>query len=752
MSRRWLTGGVAAGEKVFADDFKDAAKSSAKWRTKGNVKIGPDGDGGSSVSFTPRKGEFTDFIMKDSAFIPIKEGSLLCVYWRARAVKGGRAPALRIDAFDANRKHLMAYGGAHTITDPTEPMLFTRNMLFAAERIPKEAKFLKIHFYMGSSEHKANVFGEISDVFVMDLGTVVAEKLANRPNSVTEYSNAKNGALLVNVSDDISGTFPIMPDAKSLPGKDGDVMQMRDCAGETVRATAILRSKGTRKGVRIEFSDMKRGILGLGGKIPSSAISAKTVKVHYQCFGTPDMFMATGEGQQLMPELLLNDDNLVKLDHSKKHNLVKFAYPEGSKYVDVNELAPSKWGKIIPAKDRPIKDSATLLPFDLEDGVCKQIVVTINVPNDAESGVYTGKMRFSDASGMIAETKMSLEVLPFELPKHAETEYSPEKEYTMGLYSWGELVPEGSEVPFSILKKSREQLLNTLKILVKYGITSPILTWHARTVYSEESFRLHLDVAREAGLKGTLYLGESDNIGNSTDPKELEKLKGNIRFAKRIAKEYGFDEVYFYGFDEAQDERLVSQRTAWKAVHDAGGKVIVSGYLKHFEKVGDLLDICVYAAEPETAKPSDWHSKGNRLWKYATPQTGPEDPNLFRRAYGLPLWRLGFDGACTYCFCGDTDCWDDLAGTKRRNAAKSTRSAYRAQAVGYLTVDGAVETLALIGLADAIKDVRYMSLFRKLLREHPNAAAEKWYDSIDFREADLGNIRKETIDWILKLK
>lgn len=750
MARRWLNGGESVGDRVFSDNFSDEAKTRERWTFRGDVRIGRDAEGISSASFRPRQGGFTDMIQKESEYIHVKEGSILAIYWRARAGKGGNAPALRIDAFDKNRRHLMAHG-ERSVTDPTEPMLFTRNMLLATERLPKETKFLKLHFYMGPAESNRNVFGEVADVFAVDLKSVADAEAAKRPNSRIEYEKAERGALLVNVSDDVSGTFPVMPESSSLPGNAGDTLRVRDCAGETVRATAILRSKCARKGVRVEFSDLKSGTFGMGGVIPASALSAKTVKVHYQCYGTPDMFIATGEGQQLVPELLLNDDDLVRLDHDKRHNLVKFAYPDGERHVDVNEIPPSKWGAVLSAKDRPIKDADTLQPFELEEGMCKQIVLFINIPNGVKPGVYGGKMRFLNHEGILAESAISLEVLPFDLPVKAETVYSPDCEYTMGLYSWGELLPEGADVPFSILKKSREQLLNTLKILVAYGITSPILTWHARTIYNETVFRRHLEVAREAGLNGTLYLGESDNIGNSTDPDALKKLKENIRLAKRIAKEYGFDDVYFYGFDEAQNERLVSQRTAWNAVHEAGGKVIVSGYLGHFEKVGDLLDICVYAAEPETANPAAWHTNGKKIWKYATPQTGPEDPNLYRRAYGLPLWRMGFDGACTYCFCGDTDCWDDLSGTKRRNAAKSSRSAYRAQAAGYLTVDGAVETLPLVGLADAMKDVRYMSLFRKLLREKPNAAAQSWYDSIDFREADLGQLRKKTVDWILKL-
>ena len=40
--------------------------------------------------------------------------------------------------------------------------------------------------------------------------------------------------------------------------------------------------------------------------------------------------------------------------------------------------------------------------------------------------------------------------------------------------------------------------------------------------------RRHLATAREAGLKGTLYLGASGLIGNVTKPEELAALKKRI--------------------------------------------------------------------------------------------------------------------------------------------------------------------------------------------------------------------------------
>ena len=219
-----------------------------------------------------------------------------------------------------------------------------------------------------------------------------------------------------------------------------------------------------------------------------------------------------------------------------------------------------------------------------------------------------------------------------------------------------------------------------------------------------------------------------------------------------MAREFGFNEVYFYGFDEARGERLLSQIPAWKAVREVGGKVIVSGYSRHFKQVGKWLDICVYADDPGSAVPSDWHSVGGRLWKYNTPQSGPEDPGIFRRNYGLDLWRRGFDGANTYCNIGNSACWNDLNGYLVRKRSGRSGMTYRSLCMVYPTTDGVIETLALTGLDSAIKDVRYMSLFRRLLRERPNAAAQKWLDAVDFTTVPLGKLRRELVDWILRVR
>ena len=178
----------------------------------------------------------------------------------------------------------------------------------------------------------------------------------------------------------------------------------------------------------------------------------------------------------------------------------------------------------------------------------------------------------------------------------------------------------------------------------------------------------------------------------------------------------------------------------------------MSGYREHLAKVGPYLDLCIYADEPETAQVEKWHALGQRVWKYNTPQCGPEDPGLFRRNYGLGNWMSGFDGANTYCDWGRSAGWNDLAeSVARKRTGKGSGSMGRTIACVYGTVDGVVETLALTGLSSAIKDVRYMALFRKLLKAHPNAAAQRWFDGLKPYEDDPARVRRETIDWILRL-
>ncbi|MBR3820058.1 MAG: hypothetical protein IKJ37_00405, partial [Kiritimatiellae bacterium] len=631
--------------------------------------------------------------------------------------------------------------------DPTQPHLFQRNVRILNLHMPSEARYVRPYFFL-SRKSVDKQPGEIADVRVVDYGAEV-EKVEKARRVIADERIKSKEDVLVYCDDNLVSSFPVLPQGEAVPGRAGDRLVIRECPGEKTRATAVLWAKRAYGDVRVEFSSCR----GPDGRIiPPSAFSAKVVKAHYQGEGAPHGFLALSDRQVLVPELLLNDDGLVVPDHGKRRNLVKYRDGERTWYVDINTVGAQKWGVPIPAEAMPIFDAKTLQPFNLPAKRNFQLAIRISVPEKILAGVYHGRMSFMSGGREIAALPMDIEVLPFRLPAKAETFYDPTREYSMGLYVWANVNKQDKAV-FLPFMRSRVQVLEEWRTLRDNGLTHPIFVWFASIVHDDVEFRKHLSLVREAGFEGDrIHLGDSGLIGNATDPAELKAMQGRLRHAMAVAREYGFKDVYFYGFDEATGDRLLSQLAAWKAARDVGAKVIVSGFSQFCDAIGGKLDICVLNDDPANADAASWHAKGTMLWKYNTPQAGPEDPGIFRRNYGLDLWRRSFDGASTYCDVSKSAVWNDIAEAQVQKAAgRTTGDVYRGLCMVYPTVDGVVETLALTGLESAIKDVRVMTKLRQLLRKHTDLAAVKWMESIDYRIANPVDVRRTAIDYILRL-
>ena len=740
----WVANGEIRGKLLFEELVKDEASVKERWNmTKGQISVVADERGGKCIRLSPDGKNFINLTQKKSAFIPFKKGEPISVLWEARTPEGGSTPYFRYDTYDVECRHVSATE-FRSIVDPTEPQTFHRNSFVYT---PAQDGYLMIFFHVNASDPKPV---EVANIRACALKDVIDASISGGEDVRREREQA-GGRILWYVDDTLSSSYPVMPVGTRVPGRSGETLSLRECPGEKSRATVVFWSAVAHKKLKVEFTDFKSGFLGLGSSLPASVFSAKTVKCHYQGMGAPFIDCMTGDGQVLVPELLLNDDSLVVPDHQEHRNFVKYSREGDVRYVDINSITNKSWGTYISKAEMPIVDAPELQPFDLEAGLNKQLALRFSVPKEAKPGVYKGKMRVKNAEGVLAEVPIEVKVLPFTLPADAETSYDPSRNYTMGLYTWTRMDPGGKDGSMSPFHRSPEQAERIYSMLYDNGIRNPAFIWHNRIVYNDTEFRRYLEIIRKIGFKNPLVLGSSGHIGNYTNAADIAKMQQRIRQALSVARKFGYDDVYFYGFDEAYGAKLLSQRKAWKAAREVGAKVVVSGGNGHFENVGDLLDLCIYHEAPENAKPSDWHSVGHRIWKYGSPQSGAEDPRLFRRNYGLYLWHLGFDGANTYCEMDADGVWNDLAGYQRTRAAGKRTSCYRSHSMLYPTVDGAIETLALTGLESAIKDVRYMTKFLQLLRTTHNTAARKWFESIDFSSTDPAKIRRETIDWIQRL-
>jgi len=272
----------------------------------------------------------------------------------------------------------------------------------------------------------------------------------------------------------------------------------------------------------------------------------------------------------------------------------------------------------------------------------------------------------------------------------------------------------------------------------------------------DEQFRIRKEIGIES--EPLFFGGQGYNLtrtGNkdmSTDEETIETIRWHAREVLAITDEHGIEDVYVYGIDEAKGEQLLRQRAIWDIIHREGLRIFVAGYVGAAARMGDILDmhICGFGVFPEEA--AIMHSHGNKIMSYANPQSGPENPELFRRNFGLLLWKANFDGAATYKY--NTSFghpWNDFDHPR-----------YRDHNFTYQTVDGVINTIAWEGYREGVDDIRYGTTLQLEIRRARDSgdperrdiaiSAERYLQELDASRSDLSLNRLEMTNFILKLK
>ena len=514
----------------------------------------------------------------------------------------------------------------------------------------------------------------------------------------------------------------MLPREVPVPASVGDTVRLTATPGEFEPATFALFACADLKNVVLEPGDLRSG----SQTIPASAVDLRLVKAWYQN-GISTIGFRKG-GRMLVPELLLKDDGLIRVDDENQRNLLRQRDAEGGvKYVDISGSNPDDTPDVAPA------DADRLQPFDVPADTLKQVWITVRVPDQAPPGEYRGEIRIVSDGVARGTVHVQLDVLPFRLrPPLLE----------QSVYYGAKLGPNRDRHQVNSHYKNEEQLEAELRNMSEHGLTAPS-TYQPYDANLEKVLRIRNRVGFRSGPLFTL--GQS--TGSTADPKALEGLKNSVMKWLQLARKYGHDEVYFYGIDEAKGDRLLSQRAAWTAVREAGGKTFVAGYLGSFESVGDLQDLLVFAGRPDPDEAKKYHSIGHKIFNYANPQCGCEQPERYRRNYGLLLWRSNFDGAMDFAYQWEFGhVWNDFDSPK-----------YRDHVMAYPTVDGVIDTLQWEGYREGVDDTRYLATLLHIIdKSAPNRrgdadAARRWLGEVDI-DGDLDAIRAEIIEWILKLQ
>ena len=563
------------------------------------------------------------------------------------------------------------------------------------------------------------------------------EQVKTAPGGLQAVSRAEREGrhALIYVTPPISDRM-ILPDQCGAAGTTSRIIALTAARGEYEPGSFVVSAMKDIPSLTVKVGDLR----GDRGTIPSSRVDVKVVKCWYQA-GTAWVSNRQDKSRRILtPELLLNDDTLIRLDEEKQENYVKLAFPDREEYVWISDPTEVS-SRSMPVDKFPVQDSPVLLPVDIDAGKNKQFWLTVHVPDDAAPGKYTGTITLSTAQETFDELTLTVNVLPFELlPPY----------YTSSMDYHGRLAPEGKATIGSWLK-SRKQFRAELENMVAHGLRN---CQH----YSipKEMLGEVLKIREEVGMDNrTLYLKSTIPIGRPTDPEALEKIKRDVRDIIEFTKDYGTETVYFYGMDERRGEELRSQRAAWTAVREAGGKVFVAGWGDNLEMMADVQDMHVRAGWPNAEEVARWHALGHKIFAYSNPQTGVENPVVYRRNFGLVLWKYEYDGAATNAYqhtFGAT--WNDF-----------DHRVFRAHTIAYPTIDGVIDTIAWEGYREGVDDVRYITTLEHAIAEAREsgdgelkqraAAAEAFLERLKsgnvVETKNLDVVREEIVAQIVKL-
>jgi len=467
----------------------------------------------------------------------------------------------------------------------------------------------------------------------------------------------------------------ILPDTALPDSMLGTSIEAKGAPGETVSATFTLKPD-TDTTVAIN---------------PPDGAEVFAVKCWYQ--------RENGE-KVLVPELLLKDDSLVKVEGGENYlkmadgtyTLISYSQLSGSldKRWDIDELS--------------VQDAETLQPVFIKVNENKQFWFTYTIPLDAEPGCTIALLIEADQNTALLIT-ITVRPIHLEEPALEHSIYSTAR--------FSNRYPEGS---ISSHSRSWEQIEAELLDMKKHGITNPVCYQEVyQSPINESNLRHYFEIRKWLGMSGGPLFWIGHGPRDNQDPAQVPQILA-------IAREYGFPEVYFYGIDEClarnhhpsgtTDEEIIQilkdQIPAWEEIHSMGGKVFVAGVkqghysglrgIGEFGAVGEHIDLFVAYGEPSREEAAKWHSIGKKIYNYADPVIGEQNPETYRRNYGLSLWQGDYDGTMPWAYnYGWGNPWNDFDASNTD------------QMFVYPTINGVIDTLSFEGWLAGIIDLRYIA-------------------------------------------
>ena len=274
-----------------------------------------------------------------------------------------------------------------------------------------------------------------------------------------------------------TGDARVLPD--SLPAS---AVKDAPCAivaarGEYEGGSFVLRADADYGKLAFRTGDLKNE---RGDVFPASELDLTTVKVWYQ---NSNAWISYFQDPRLVlcPELLLHDEDLVRVDTEKKANYARLTEKDGSvsyrwlnppRPVDTRtEDAPGcRLDDSFLSMKPNFADAETHQGVTLKKGEYKQFWLTVKVPSDATPGDYTGALTVKSSASTF-DLDLHLKVHPFSLP-YPRTHYDSSRRFLVTMMGGPDLartLASGRD-----LRQAEEKVFNISRTLAEHNVLAQI--------------------------------------------------------------------------------------------------------------------------------------------------------------------------------------------------------------------------------------------------------------------------------------
>ncbi len=556
----------------------------------------------------------------------------------------------------------------------------------------------------------------------------------------------------------ISYVVPAMSSVKRLPDripavKPGSTLKIIAAKGEFEPASFMLFARRNIDDLQLEVSDLS----GKAGNIPKKNLDLRVVKCWYQAGTAWHSYFADPSKKEFVPELLLHDETLVKVDHQTRDNYLRVDYPGGSEYRWISYSTKNDPG-YFSHDNMPVADAGKLQPVTLAAGKGKQFWLTVKVPENAVPGLYSGRIDMLVSGKKTGALMIKLRVLPFSLPAPG-TYYDFKNKFYVSLYNHCKL-PERLSLNGNNLKKAERKLAAEYVNMHEHGCDYPLVSTWGRSRTDREVMIRGLELIKESPLKKDTVFGgiKLTDWYVMVQKKAQRKPDAWANYKKRLDEDlkvyrniFGNNQLYCVGWDEPSIGILKGERKAWRYAHQKGIKVIQTCKDKHLPISGYNEDFSNYGGNVTSDSVRKWHAMGGRVTNYAMPHTGPENPDFIRRTHGIIPYKNDLDGTCNYTYYEATNnIWNDFSG-----------AGFRCFNLVYPGRETVIDTLAWEGFREGVDDIRYATKLRQLAAKavksknidtvYTARKALQWLALMDEKNIDLNAMRLEMINYIMKI-